>query len=58
MAVAARHLRECSFEFLLLPNSLALHLLLQPPDVPSALVRLAQLRLELEQTAADTALSP
>ena len=56
VAVAARHLRECSFEFLLLPSPLALHLLLQPPDVPTPLVRLAQLRFELQQTAADTAL--
>ena len=55
-AVAARRLRECSFEFLLLPSPLALHLALQPRHVAAALVRLAQLRFELEQTAADAAL--
>ena len=54
--MAARHLRECSFEFLLLPSPLALHLALQPRHVATPLVCLAQLRLELQQTAADTAL--
>ena len=55
-AVAARRLRECSFEFLLLPSPLALHLALQPRHVPTALVRFAQLGFEFQQTAADAAL--
>ena len=56
VAVAARHLREGRFQLRLLPSPLALHLALQPRHVAAALVRLAQLRFELQQTAADTAL--
>ena len=52
----ARHLRECSFEFRLLPRPLPFHLALQPRHVATTLVRLAQLRLKLQQTATDTAL--
>ena len=54
--MAARHLRECGFPFLLLASALALHLALQPRHVAAAFVRLAQLSLELQQTAADAAL--
>ena len=55
-AVAARHLRQCRFQLRLLPSALPFHLALQPRHVAATLVRLAQLRLELEQPAADAAL--
>ena len=52
----ARHLREGRFQLRLLPRPLPFHLALQPRHVAAAFVRLAQLRLELQQTAADAAL--